>query len=423
MSRQIRARMNLGIVAGVLSTAALWTAIGCSDSDPHGSSVIAGGCDPADAECGAIGAQCSTSSECASGSCVSAACVPEGDVAGGGGDGAGGNGSGPGSMPNDGYGGTFILVDDLGNGQGGSPDVCVDLEVDFERVTPTVVLLIDRSGSMTQNFDNGRDRWQTLVQTLSDPQNSLIKKLETSVRFGMALYTSAGGFGDGPTPRVCPTLINVDIALSNFSAMSTVLGVRENGPSGDTPTAESVAAVAAQLQAFSEDGPKSIILATDGDPDTCEDPNANNNALSKDRSVASVAAAFAQGIPTHIISVGNQVTASHLKALAVAGAGGDPAAEAFTALNTAALEEAFNQIIGSVRTCDFTLAGTVQASDAPRGTVVLDGQTLAFGDPNGWEMPDESTVRLVGQACEVVQADASGISMSFPCDAIEIIPR
>jgi hypothetical protein len=46
-----------------------------------------------------------------------------------------------------------------------------------------------------------------------------------------------------------------------------------------------------------------------------------------------------------------------------------------------------------------------------------------FGDPNRWVMPDESTVRLQGSACETIQGDATGISMSFPCDAIEIVPR
>jgi hypothetical protein len=327
-------------------------------------------------------------------------------------------------MPIENTGGTFILADEeVEQSTGGSAAVCVDLEVDFERVTPTVVLLIDRSGSMTQNFDNGLDRWQTLVQTLTDPQDSLINKLETSVRFGMALYSSNGGFGTGPTPRQCPVLTSVEISVGNFSNMSTVLSNPANGPNGDTPTAESMAAVAAELTAFPEAGPKSIILATDGDPDTCDDPNANDNDGSKALSVAAVAAAYAEGISTHVISVGDEVTASHLKALAVAGSGGDAAAEAYTALDTAALVSAFNQIIGSVRTCDFTLKGTVDADDAPRGTVILDGGALVFGDPNGWVMPDESTVRLQGAACEAAQADASGISMSFPCDAIQIIPR
>jgi hypothetical protein len=363
-----------------------------------------------------VGAACDTNSECATGSCSAGECVAGGLVPGGGG--------GPGSTPTaGGLGDTFILVDDLGVSQGGSGQpVCVDLEVDFERVTPTVVLLIDQSGSMTQPFENGVNRWNTLVSTLTDPQNSLIKKLESSVRFGMSLYTSSGGFGDGPTPRECPILTSVDIALDNFSGLSSALSLQANGPKGDTPTAESMASVAGQLRAFAEDGPKSIILATDGDPDTCEDNDSHGDGA-KALSVAAVEAAYADGIATHVISVGDEVTASHLKALAVAGAGGDANAEAFTALDTAALVNAFNAIIGSVRTCDFTLAGTVEGTDAPRGTVVLDGQALVYGDPDGWEMTDESTVRLLGQACETAQADASGISMSFPCDAIQIVPR
>jgi von Willebrand factor type A domain len=416
MSRRVIERIDLGLIAAILSVASVLATSACSGDSPSGeASVVGGGCSTGD--CADPGAACESSAQCASASCVGGQCIAAGGE-------GGASGSGP-SMPSeDSTDGTFILADqDIEQSTGGSAAVCVDLEVNFERVTPTVVLLIDRSGSMTQNFDNGLDRWQTLVQTLTDPQGSLIKKLETSVRFGMALYSSDRGFGNGPTPRQCPVLTNVDISIGNFSNMAAVLGNPANGPNGDTPTAESMAAVAAELTNFAEDGPKSIILATDGDPDTCEDPNANDDDASKAKSVAAVAAAYAKGISTHIISVGDQVTASHLAALAVAGAGGDVTAKAYTALDTAALVGAFNQIIGSVRTCDFTLEGTVEAGDAPRGSVVLDGQPLAYGDANGWVMPDQRTVRLQGSACATVQADASGISMSFPCDAIQIIPR
>ena len=79
-----------------------------------------------------------------------------------------------------------------------------------------------------------------------------------------------------------------------------------------------------------------------------------------------------------------------MRALAVAGSGGDATAEAFTALDTEALVNAFEQIIGSVRTCDFTLHGTVTPGDAPRGAVLVDGEALVFGDPNGWTMPDDA---------------------------------
>lgn len=397
----------MGFVAGLAGAATWAAAVGCSSSDPVGSSVA---CDPAAGTCLEAGEACDSNVQCGSGSCLGGEC---GDVSETGGGGSSGLETGGG--------GTYGFVDDLEpQGGSGGEESCVDLDVDFTRVTPTVVLLIDQSGSMLQNFENGVNRWQTLRNTLTNPETSLLKKLDSSVRFGMSLYTSDRGFGTDPqAPKECPQLKTVDIALGSFSDMAEML--QDNGPAGDTPTAESVAAVTERLAAFSEEGPKSIILATDGDPDTCADPDANNQGASKALSVAAVSAAYAEGIATHVISVGNQVTAEHLKDLAVAGAGGDEDAEAYTALDTTALVDAFNQIIGSVRTCDFTLQGRVEPDDAARGTVTLDGQSLTFGDANGWEMPDETTVRLLGSACETVQADASGISMRFPCDAIEII--
>lgn len=407
MSRRVIERIDRGFLAVILSLSGAVAASACSGDSAEGEAVV-GECPSGD--CDGPGAACSSDSQCGAGTCSGGECLI----------GGGGTGSGP-SMPENGSGGSFILADDFEPATGGAPAVCVDLEVDFERVTPTVVLLIDRSGSMTQAFDNGLDRWETLVQTLTDPQTSLVKKLDTSVRFGMALYSSDRGFGTGPTPKECPVLASVDISIANFASMSTLL--TSNEPRGDTPTAESLEAIVTQLQAFGEAGPKSIILATDGDPDTCEDPNANDDDASKARSVAAVATAYGAGISTHVISVGDEVTASHLKALAVAGSGGDDTAEAFTALDTEGLVNAFTQIIGSVRTCDFTLQGSVATEDAPRGSVLVDGVALVFDDPNGWTMPDEKTVRLQGEACEAIQADVTGISMSFPCDAIEITPR
>jgi hypothetical protein len=423
MSRQIRERINLGLAtASLLSAATLLLAFGCSGSgEPKSSLVHSGGCDPAlDADCGSVGASCVANDDCATGSCASGACVSLAPDCLGGDCGPNNGGSG-------GSNGEFMIDDpDLG-GTAGSEATCVDLDVDFQRVTPTVMLLIDQSGSMSTNFEDGKDRWETLEDTLTDPQDSLLKKLDTSVRFGMSLYTSDGGFGDDEdNPKTCPVLRNVDIALGNFSEISDML--EDNGPQGSTPTAESVTAMATKLRAFREEGPKSIILATDGEPDTCADPDADQGTqgqkdAARAGSVAAVRAAYGDGIQTHIISVGGDVGASHLKALAVAGAGDDPNAEAYAALDTDALVAAFNAIIGSVRTCDFTLEGTVEADNAERGTVVLDGQSLTFGDPNGWEMPDDKTVRLLGQACERAQANASAIQMKFPCDAIQIIPR
>jgi hypothetical protein len=220
-------------------------------------------------------------------------------------------------------------------------------------------------------------------------------------------------------------LRNADIALSNFDSMKTLLA--DNIPDDDTPTAESVQAISTLLENYTEEGPKSIILATDGEPDTCANPDAQNDtdaqAAARALSVAAVTAAFEKGITTYIISVGTETSAQHLKDLAVAGAGGDEDAEAFTVTNTAALENAFSTAIGNARSCDFKLEGTVQGSEAERGTVVLDGDALVFGDANGWVMPDNQTVRVQGTACDTLKSSAAGISIEFPCGVYIIIPR
>lgn len=308
-----------------------------------------------------------------------------------------------------------------------APPACVDLDVEFERVTPTVVLLIDQSGSMLRNFpqkagEPSRSRWDTVVHTLAN-EDGFLKRLSASVRFGMALYTSDKGFGP-QGDRVCPQLTQIEnIALGSFEDIKELLQDPQNGPDGDTPTAESITAVAEQLAAFTEEGPKSIILATDGEPDTCEifnPANREEEALTRAAAVSAVTAAHAQGIATRVISVGRDVSLDHLTEVAIAGAGGDTTAQAFQALDTQALENAFNDIIGSVRTCDFELGGTVLLDEAQRGTVVLDGEALQFGDPDGWEMPDEQTLRLLGNACETAQGSAAELTIKFPCGVIEL---
>lgn len=316
----------------------------------------------------------------------------------------------------------LLDADGLEQPDGGSS--CVKLDVEFDRVPPFVLLLVDQSGSMAVNFEDGKDRWNTLRDTLLDRDNSLLSKLQNEVRFGMVTYSSDDGFSRG---SACPLLVKSEIKLGNFDEMRRLLDGEE--PIEDTPTAESMEAVTAQLEAITEPGEKFVILATDGEPDTCDDPQADQSnqtraTAARDRSIEAVTAAFGKGITTRVIGVGGDVGADHLKALAVAGSGGEQDAEAFTALDTAALEAAFTSIIGEARSCEFQLEGTVAAGEAGRGTVVLDGESLAFGDANGWSMPDQQTVRLDGEACAALQrSNTTALSIDFPCGVYQVILR
>jgi hypothetical protein len=82
------------------------------------------------------------------------------------------------------------------------------------------------------------------------------------------------------------------------------------------------------------------------------------------------------GDTTYVISVGNEVGQDHLRAVANAGQGlavdVDTTNRFYLANNQAELATAFDTIVSGVRSCAFTLNGTVQADRAATSSVVLD---------------------------------------------------
>ena len=303
-------------------------------------------------------------------------------------------------------------------------DSCLKAEIKPERLIPTVALVIDRSSSMTEKYGTGT-RWDVLKSALLDPANGLIKPKESEVRFGLAMYTST------PQAAMCPMLDNVDFAVGGYDAINAVYGpALTPNVKAETPTADAIRAVTAKLLAVQERGPKYILLATDGEPDTCpgtcmgdcpvhERPNFPRDPnCGQDESIAAVEAAHAQGIKTFVVAIGNEVGEPHLKALANAGQGLQPVltdmvyswlrytcnikpskfkgkyidvamvpnetepkvvapmqtpmqAEAYRPENGEALARDLTKIINNVADCKFKLNGKVQPTAIPLGTVAL----------------------------------------------------
>jgi von Willebrand factor type A domain len=322
----------------------------------------------------------------------------------------------------------------LSSGAGGSTSTstgdpgggCNDLDVGFEKVIPTVMLVVDQSGSMTEAFPGGT-RWSVLHDALI----GVATTLQTDVRFGLTLFTSpknAVGLG-----LKCPMITKVPIALLNSTAIKKVYDPAmplSQGPlspqgSGDTPTGESLEAITGDLDAFTDPGPKFLILATDGDPDTCADfdPGIESGLqAARQRSIDAVTAAYVKKVGTFVIGVSDDVHQSHLQDLANAGAGlpvgGAKLAKYYFPTNSAEMAAALQAIIGNVRTCVFTLGKMVNLPNASDGTVILDGQKLEYGDPNGWKMITATQLEVMGSACKQIQMDAKAVKISFPCDAI-----
>jgi len=345
-----------------------------------------------------------------------------------------------------------------GNGGGGAGGGCNDLEVTFEKVVPTVALLVDRSQSMF--FDGSvsvREMlWDPLYFALMDP-SGVVMPLENEVRFGFTAYNSID-----PDPA-CPALTSVAPKLGNHAdidAAYTAAGMTpDNYYKWDTPTGESINLLVPELLADPDPGQKYILLVTDGNPDTCtrRDPQCGAGL-----SIDAVQKAYAAGIATFVVGIGDIVTGAddgcwgrcgveHLQDLANAGTGqpvlrntnqdfintctdkdntgapiyigeyvDDPAlsgsAPYYTASDPAALQTTLAELIAQVRSCSFEMNALVDLELANLGTVSIDGAPVSYEDPNGWRMANEYTVELVGGACEQIQGDSQGLFISFPCE-------
>jgi hypothetical protein len=342
--------------------------------------------------------------------------------------------------------------DPLGSGGASS---CIDVDVDFEPQVPTVLLLIDRSFSMNDEagfgdavkaaVDDGtyalgdcpKDndwRWNVVRDVLMSPAKGIVKPLEGRVRFGLSLYSSDNGRVDKDdaekvdTAKSCPVLINVPIALDNHQAMLDQFKCSDIF--NDTPTGESLIAAAATLKAFTEPGPKVIVLATDGEPDNCECPNFGKDfhvpakcklpgvadQVKKDV-VATAQQIHAEDVSINVINVSTPSNAGlqqHLKDVADAGGG-----QVYLGFSPGALSSAFEDIINGVRSCAVDLNGEIAPGKEATGKVTLDGEELVLNGKDGWQVNTPSQIELRGAACEAIKSGGHDLAIRFPCDSFE----
>ena len=289
---------------------------------------------------------------------------------------------------------------------------CPTLDVILTPTVPTMQILVDQSGSMTTDF-GGTPRWDAVIDSLVGSNNSVVASLQSDIRFGLSLYT-----GDAMT---CPAIQEIPAQLDARDEIQTLFAA--NAPANETPTGESFAMVAAGVAADPWPGDKFIILATDGEPDTCAvpnpDPGSPEETEARDAVVTAVSDAYDEGIRTFVISVGDQIAGTHLQAVANAGAGvqsGDPDATYYQALDQQALVDAFNDIIAGVRDCTLALDTPLTMELAPSCTVSINDSDVPYEDPNGWNLVDETTIELVGNSCTQIQEGVVIIEMRCTCE-------
>lgn len=311
-----------------------------------------------------------------------------------------------------------------GGTTGGIKKACVEGSAQASRVVPTVMLVLDGSCSMSTDYpstsgmsatrceDSPNSRWSALRNVLLAPTDGIVTRLEGVVQFGAAVY---GTEPTCPIPGmiVTPTLMNRAAIEAQYPTVP---------PGRYTPTGPALDQVYDQVLAPMAaapdrgDGPLIILLATDGEPNSCDAATTNYQP-----SIDAVTRIAGGDVTTYVVSLAAAAGEfhDHLQQLANIGQKQDPAAGTaplYEPANPEQLSADLELLIGGAVGCDVALNGTIDAGGECLGEVTLNGFALACNDANGFVLTDERHIRLQGTACDQFMSGSSAmVHVSFPC--------
>jgi hypothetical protein len=324
-----------------------------------------------------------------------------------------------------------------GTGGTGNTNGCQSVTITPTRSIPNVMFLVDQSGSMTNPFGGGDNRWEAARTAIND----IVSSTDSIVRYGLTTYTSENGDDNPSCPRL-PVDGNplagsprVDFDLGNGSTIGDTSVYPSTYPSDagdDTPTGDSIDALVGVIQSNPPpgEGPTLIVLATDGDPDSCECPDPGHPGCSvatppRDEAVNAAWNAHASGIDVFVLWVGDLASASirgHLQDVANAGVGGT--GTVWVGDDAVSLANAFQSIIADSISCDIQMDKPFADKDKAcnEGDVRLNGMPLACSDTNGWRVKPgvDDVIELVGSACDTFKGGEVTFSATFPCGVIVV---
>lgn len=307
-------------------------------------------------------------------------------------------------------------LSDAGAPDAGPPDAgCMPATVALEPAVPTVLFVIDRSGSMLFDIDGREDaglsasRWTVLEASLGH----VLPQHDQDIAMGALMYPVNGDSCDSP--------VNVDLVPARGNA-SRVVDLFATRPVGGTPTFSALDVAARSLLAMHTAGSaRSLVLATDGTPNcnasldglrcTCTRPQQQvciqdpQNCLDDQRTVTSLEHLFQDSkLPTYVIGLGSDLDpfSGTLDAMAVAGGVPrvGPGKRYYSATSEPELTDALSRITAQLTRCTYLIVGSV-----PPGVVHfrIDGDDVPSG-PEGWEWLDQANGELTvhGVACDRV---------------------
>jgi hypothetical protein len=403
---------------------------------------------------------------CSSTPSVDGAAGGAGGASGGAGT-AGSAGSFAGSI---GTGGAGIQSDGGFPGDGAnasdSPDGCGQSSIQASAKIVDILLVIDKSGSMTGTPTGfATNKWTAMKTALS----AALAQVQGGISFGLELFPNNP---TSPIPTSCTSecwdmpageaAIVVPIGPGT-TTVPTIVSKFDGMPSGGTPTAAALKAAAdyfATGTGKTLPGDKYVLLATDGGPNgngslacpasSCTVnmdrnetgagatnycsamlvPDGPKSCLDEQASVAQLAAMATAGIKTFVVGIpGTDPYVSTLDAMAVAG--GVPASATSpkyfavsAAGGVAGLQQVFESITRQlIKSCRLQLQSN--PPDLGLLNVYVDNMVVPKPGADGWDIDTSTsppTIVLKGATCAKVETmGASSIDIQYGCPTI--VPR
>lgn len=338
------------------------------------------------------------------------------------------DGDGDGTPPTDGD-DTDIVRPEIGDYV---EEACDQEEFEIARVIPDMLIVLDRSNSM---FDDGY--WNPV----RDAIYGVTMDMDLEIWFGLMIFPNVVG-----TPACSGTTAQcepgheplVGVAEGNAFAIRDALGPMLT--CGGTPIAQTLQNARAYLDTLSADGhPKFILLATDGAPNcnaaldggscVCTNPMGGcglnpSNCLDDARTVAVVEDIRAAGIQVFVLGIGTSEWMDILNEMAARGGTG----AAFLAEDTAAIRETFDEIAGSIASCEFDMRAPDPTADPTRVNFYFDDVVVPSDNAdgtcdNGWAWTDagHTRVQFCGSYCDALLGrTVTNISATWGCPTVLI---
>ncbi len=308
------------------------------------------------------------------------------------------------------------------------PLMCIAGSFTLTRANPSVMLVLDRSGSMASTFGAG-SRWSALTQGLA----ATLPAVDDSMELGALFFPQTGKDAQCSLPSTTA----LDPSTGQVDAL--VAQMRATSPSGGTPTADAIDLAASVLSTLaSPRTAHALLLATDGAPDcnaslpygqcTCLQGTSCQPAQCLDdaRTVSRVAAQAAAGLPTYVIGIhdgGDQLFSSVLERLASAGGRARHGSTHgyYAADSQSDLQAALSAIRDEVGSCIY-LTNSVP-TDAGAITVTVDGAAVPYdaSGASGWQWGRKTNGEIVlqGETCAAVMARAGAavVKASITCSS------